>query len=80
MTKEFEEESIRRGYSRVYLHAREVAIEFYRKLGYEVFGEGFVEVGIPHRHMQKFISKTDEDISLFLTSKFQVDLEDAQKL
>ncbi len=31
MTQEFEAESIRRGYSRVYLHARLVALEFYLK-------------------------------------------------
>lgn len=41
MTKEFEEESARRGYSRVYLHARVVAVDFYLKQGYEVFGEEF---------------------------------------
>ena len=31
MTQEFEAESIRRGYSRAYLHARLVALEFYLK-------------------------------------------------
>ena len=41
MTVEFEEESARRCYSRVYLHARVVAVEFYLKQGYEVFGEEF---------------------------------------
>ncbi len=55
MTVEFEAEAARRGYKRIYLHARQVAVEFYFKLGYEAFGEEFTEVGIPHRHMQKFI-------------------------
>ncbi len=55
MTYEFEAESARRGYKRVYLHARVVAVDFYLKLGYEVFGEEFIQVTIPHRHMQKFI-------------------------
>jgi predicted GNAT family N-acyltransferase len=56
MTKEFEEEASRRGYSRVYLHARVVAIDFYKKLGYDLFGELFEEVKIPHRHMHKFLT------------------------
>ena len=50
MTQEFEAESIRKGYSRIYMHARVVAIDFYIKQGYEVFGEGFIESTIPHRH------------------------------
>ena len=50
MTQEFEAESIRKGYSRIYMHARVVALDFYIKLGYEVFGEGFIESTIPHRH------------------------------
>ena len=55
MTAEFEEESLRRGYKRIYLHAREVAVGFYTSMGYSVFGEEFSEVGSPHRHMQKFL-------------------------
>jgi hypothetical protein len=62
MTKEFEEETLRRGYNRVYLHARGYAVDFYLSQGYEVFGEDFVEVGIPHKHVQKYLKKT-EDIS-----------------
>ena len=60
MTIEFEAEAKRRGLKRVYLHAREKAVPFYLKLGYEVFAEDFIEVGIPHKHMQKFL-KTDEE-------------------
>jgi hypothetical protein len=71
MTAEFEAESARRGYKRVYLHARVVAVDFYLKLGYELFGEEFIEVNIPHRHMQKFVQpvvkdtdpKIEEDLS-----------------
>lgn len=62
MTKEFEAETARRGYKRVYLHARVVALDFYLKLGYEVFGEEFIQVTIPHRHMQKFIQPVAKDI------------------
>lgn len=35
------------------LHARESAIPFYLSLGYELFGEPFTEVSIPHRSMRK---------------------------
>ena len=42
-------------FSEIILHARETAVEFYLKLGYEVYGEPFTEVGIPHRNMRKFL-------------------------
>lgn len=35
------------------LHARESAIPFYLVQGYELFGEPFTEVSIPHRAMRK---------------------------
>ena len=61
MTKEFEAEAARRGYKRIFLHARLVAVEFYLKLGYELFGEEFIQVTIPHRYMQKFIQTVVKD-------------------
>jgi N-acetylglutamate synthase-like GNAT family acetyltransferase len=61
MTIEFEAEANRRGLKRVYLHARETAVPFYIKLGYEVFDEDFIEVGIPHKHMQKFLKAKEEE-------------------
>ncbi|WP_417363834.1 GNAT family N-acetyltransferase [Galbibacter sp.] len=33
-------------------HSRDSAVDFYVKLGFEVYGEAFEEVGIPHRHMR----------------------------
>jgi len=42
--------------SQLVLHARESAVLFYLKLGYEIFAEPFVEVGIPHRKMRKFFA------------------------
>ena len=39
----------------IQLHARDTAVPFYLKLGYEIFDEPFVEVGIPHRKMKKSI-------------------------
>lgn len=40
-------------YEYVYLHAREVAVDFYKKQGYTVESDLFVEVGIPHFEMLK---------------------------
>lgn len=44
------------GVREVILHARETAIGFYERLGYAVFDEPYVEVGIPHRNMRKVLS------------------------
>ena len=44
------------GVQRVTLHARQNAIGFYERLGYEQFGEPFSEVGIPHRMMGRLLS------------------------
>lgn len=41
------------GFKDIYLHAREPAVPFYERLGYEVEGEPFLEVGLRHRHMRK---------------------------
>lgn len=41
------------GATSIILHARVSAATFYQKLGYEVQGEDFEEVGIPHRKMSK---------------------------
>ncbi len=42
-------------YKTVVLHAREVVVDFYLRLDYELFDEPFEEVGIPHRKMRKFL-------------------------
>lgn len=42
-----------RGFEEVTLHARGDKVGFYEKLGYELFGEPFTEVGIPHRYMRR---------------------------
>ena len=34
------------------LHARQTAVPFYERLGYETYGEPFVEVTIPHIAMR----------------------------
>ncbi len=51
---EFSEQIARdRGYAYMVLHARETAVPFYIRLGYDVIGEAFEEVGIPHLAMAK---------------------------
>lgn len=42
-----------RGYREMVLHARETAVSFYLHLEYEVVGEPFEEVTVPHRAMRK---------------------------
>lgn len=44
-----------RGYTRITMHARVSATGFYEKLGYEVKGEQFDEVTIPHFIMEKLL-------------------------
>jgi predicted GNAT family N-acyltransferase len=41
------------GFLEMVLHARDSAVPFYLSLGYEVVGEGFEEVGIPHHAMRR---------------------------
>jgi N-acetylglutamate synthase-like GNAT family acetyltransferase len=41
------------GYAEIFLHARETARGFYEKLGYQVEGNPFTEVGLPHLAMRK---------------------------
>ncbi|QKT04285.1 GNAT family N-acetyltransferase [Ectothiorhodospiraceae bacterium 2226] len=42
-----------RGVRELMLHARLQAVGFYRRQGYRVVGEPFLEVGMPHRRMAK---------------------------
>ena len=45
-----------KGYKKIVLHARKVAMGFYTRLGYTAFGEEFTEVGIPHFMMEKRVA------------------------
>lgn len=42
-----------RGISHVHLNARKTAVGFYERLGYHSVGGEFLDVGIPHRRMEK---------------------------
>jgi predicted GNAT family N-acyltransferase len=43
------------GYRKLIMHARKTALGFYGKLGYNVAGEEFLEVTIPHFVMEKIL-------------------------
>ncbi|WP_185154656.1 GNAT family N-acetyltransferase [Dysgonomonas sp. 511] len=42
-----------RGFEYLYLHARKVAVDFYKHHGYTIESDQFAEVGIPHYEMIK---------------------------
>ena len=44
-----------KGYDKIILHARKVAMGFYAGMGYTVSGDEFTEVGIPHFMMEKAV-------------------------
>ncbi len=49
-----EEKAWKGGFERIIIHARDTAANFYLGAGYEVDGEDFVEVGLPHKLMVKY--------------------------
>jgi predicted GNAT family N-acyltransferase len=51
-----EQYCVQQSYSSITLHARSVAMGFYKGLGYAVDGDEFAEVGIPHYIMNKKLS------------------------
>eukprot|EP00123_Amoebidium_parasiticum_P011844 comp20934_c0_seq1/m.27960 comp20934_c0_seq1/g.27960 ORF comp20934_c0_seq1/g.27960 comp20934_c0_seq1/m.27960 type:complete len:158 (-) comp20934_c0_seq1:687-1160(-) len=53
LVRRLEEVLRERGFNQITLHARQVSVQFYEKLGFHVHGEPFIEVTIPHRHMSK---------------------------
>lgn len=48
-----EEYTRQQGIGLMFCNARKVAVPFYQKLGYQIIGNEFTEVGIPHYRMQK---------------------------
>lgn len=48
-----EEFARKHGFTRMTMHARETAVPFYERLGYQRYGERFQEVTIPHWKMYK---------------------------
>ena len=45
--------AVEKGFSLISFHARKTAVSFYEKLGYEIVGKEFTEVGLPHLKMKK---------------------------
>lgn len=43
-------------YTTIMMHARSVAVPFYKKLDYTICGDEFIEIGIPHYKMQKIVN------------------------
>jgi len=48
-----EKTALEKGYQVLMMHARDTALEFYRKCGYETEGGQFIEVTVPHHCMKK---------------------------
>lgn len=48
-----EKKALELGYRQIVLHSRKTAVSFYRKTGYEIIGDEFMEVSIPHYAMKK---------------------------
>lgn len=44
-----------RGFRKITMHARQTAVGFYEKLGYQISGDQFEEVSIPHYIMAKVL-------------------------
>ncbi len=53
LMRQAESLALSKGYRTMTLHARESAIQFYTKLGYEKEGRRFQEIGIPHQIMSR---------------------------
>jgi predicted GNAT family N-acyltransferase len=41
------------GYQKIIMHARNSAVGFYKRLGYTITGDPFIEVSLPHHIMEK---------------------------
>ena len=54
---EVERRMVEKGYAKASLHARVSALGFYEKVGYAVVSEEFMEIGIPHRKMEKRLNR-----------------------
>jgi predicted GNAT family N-acyltransferase len=56
LVHEFEKIAIKHRFFHLVLHARETAVPFYKALGYELYGNKFYEIDIPHFAMQKHLA------------------------
>ena len=56
IVKAAEAAALKYGFKKMDMHARMVAVDFYKKLGYIITSDVFTEVGIPHVVMEKNLS------------------------
>lgn len=59
LVRALEEAAAGLGLAAVDLHAQTHALEFYARLGYEAYGEEFLDAGIVHRAMRRKLGATD---------------------
>ena len=50
-----EEKARALGMKDIYCHARDTAVPFYKSLDYEIEGDQFIEIGIPHYRMHRLL-------------------------
>jgi N-acetylglutamate synthase-like GNAT family acetyltransferase len=55
LVQALEQHAAESGYKKIILHARKVVLGFYKSMNYQQVGGEFVEVGIPHYHMEKIV-------------------------
>jgi predicted GNAT family N-acyltransferase len=48
--------AIEKNFSRIVLHARATAVNFYLRLNYKIISDEFIEIGIPHFKMEKILT------------------------
>jgi predicted GNAT family N-acyltransferase len=48
-----EDVAMGKGFRTIHLHARKTVVQWYESIGYEILGNEFIEVGIPHHKMFK---------------------------
>ena len=53
LVQALEDYAWQQGYKKIILHARKVIHPFYLSMNYKIVGDEFIEVGIPHYHMEK---------------------------
>lgn len=56
IVKAAEAAAFKDGFKKMDMHARVVAVDFYKKLGYTITSDVFTEVGIPHVVMEKVLA------------------------
>jgi len=55
-----EQALFKQGIQQIELNARQTAIGFYQRLGYQIYGELFIDISIPHILMKKTLAQQQE--------------------